>query len=124
MMRRFEPKGACHFILKDLDLLRKEFDDLATLGTDHVIVVVVVEMMFVISAIVAETDLSCQTGLHQQLQRTVDGRQADTGVLFADQKIQIFACDMTLCSQERKQDGFTLVRASKAGGLDVLIENI
>ena len=60
-MRKSESQFVRHFILKGFDLGRNEFDNLSTIRADHVIVVIVVKMMFVIGLVVAKTDFPSES---------------------------------------------------------------
>jgi hypothetical protein len=66
MMRKLEPKFVRHLFLQDLDLFGYEFNDLTALGTDHVIMMLVIKVMFVVSLVISEADLSGQPGLGQK----------------------------------------------------------
>jgi len=66
-MCRFKTKVVRHLILQGLDLRREKLYDLAALCTDHVIMVGVIVMMFVIGLIVAKSDLASEACLCEQL---------------------------------------------------------
>ena len=55
-----------HGILKGFELSRKEFDDLAALRTDHVIVMLMFVVLFVVRAPVAEANFTRESGFGQE----------------------------------------------------------
>ena len=62
MMRKLEAKFVRHLLLKGLYLFGNELDDLAALRTDHMIVMLVFEMVFVVSLVVAEANFASESG--------------------------------------------------------------
>ncbi len=79
-----------HCVLDCFQLRRIEFDDLSALLADHVIVVLMFVIIFVMGAPVAEADLAGQAGVGQQPQRAIDSGLAHAGILFVHQAIQVF----------------------------------
>ena len=59
-MRRAEPEFVRHLILKVFDVRREEFDDLAALGADHVIVMLVIVMVLVVCLVIAKADFTSE----------------------------------------------------------------
>ena len=55
-----------HSILNGLEFSRVEFNDLATVGTDHVVMVLVFVVMFVVGQTISEANFARQTGFGQQ----------------------------------------------------------
>ena len=62
VLRDFEAMLGGHGVLERFQFSRKELDDLATLGADHVIVMFVFIVMFVMRATIAKTNLPRQPG--------------------------------------------------------------
>ena len=73
-----------HRILNGFELGRKELDNLPAFGTDHVIVVLMFIVVFVVRAPVAEAHLARESGFSKQFERAIDGRLADGRVFFFD----------------------------------------
>ena len=92
MMRRPKAEFVCHLVLQILDLRRKKLQDLTAFRTDHMIVMLVFEMMLVLGLVIAEPYLACQPCLSKKLQRAVNGRVPDRRVLAMNQKIKVLAC--------------------------------
>ncbi len=57
-MRKSEPEFVRHLLLQRFDFRRYEFDHASTLRANHVIVVFVIEMVFVIGLVIAKTHLT------------------------------------------------------------------
>jgi hypothetical protein len=66
-MCRLKTKVVRHLVLQGLDLGREKLYDLAALCADHVIMVGVIVMMFVIGPIVAKSDLASEACFREQL---------------------------------------------------------
>lgn len=90
MLCDFETMLGGHGVLKSFQFSRKELDDLAALGTDHVIVVLVFVVMFVVRASVAETNFARESGFGEQFERAINGRLTDGRVLTLHQPVEIF----------------------------------
>jgi hypothetical protein len=82
MMRKPEPEFVRHFVLQLLDAGGKKLDNAAALGADHVVVMLVVEMMLVIGLVVTEPHLAGESGLRQELQGAIN-RGVPDGRVFA-----------------------------------------
>ena len=79
-----------HGILKSFQFSRKELDDLAALGTDHVIVMLMFVVVFVVRTSVAEANFARETCFGQQFERAIHGRLTDGRVLSLHQPVEIF----------------------------------
>ena len=77
-----EIKVVRHLILKRLDLRRKELDDLTAFGADHVVMVLMFEVMLVVGFVVAKADLTGEASLGKEVQSAVESRLYDCRVLF------------------------------------------
>ena len=62
-----------HGILNCFELCGKEFNYFPTLRADHVVVVLMFVLMFVVSAAIAEANLACKSCFREELERAVDG---------------------------------------------------
>ena len=115
----FEAMFGGHCILERFEFRRKEFDDLAALRTDHVIVVLVFVVMFVVRASVAEANFPRKSRFSEQLECPVYGRLSDCRVFLLHQAIEIFVGEMFLGSQKNIQNEVALRRALESPFLDV-----
>jgi hypothetical protein len=66
MMRKPESEFVRHFVLHLLDVWGKELDHAAALRADHVIVMLVIEMMFVVGFVVAKPHFAGEPGFRKQ----------------------------------------------------------
>lgn len=64
-MGGLEAKVVCHLILQCLDLGRVKLDHPATVGADHMIVMFMIKVMFVVSLVIAEANFTREPGLGQ-----------------------------------------------------------
>ena len=90
MLSDFEAVLGSHRVLERFELSRKELNDLAALGADHVVVMLMFVVMFVVRAAVAEADFAREPGFGQELERAIDGRLADGRVFSLHQPVKIF----------------------------------
>jgi hypothetical protein len=58
MVRRLKVERRSHFVLELFDLHRNKLDNAAALGTDHVVVMVMIVMMLKVRFVIAEPDLA------------------------------------------------------------------
>ena len=79
-----------HRVLQRFEFRRKEFDYLAALRTDHVIVMLTFVIMFVMRAAVAKTNLARESRFGEQFERAINCRLPDGRVFFLDELIEIF----------------------------------
>lgn len=94
MMRWAELEFVRHLILKLFYLRRIKLDYLSALGTDHVIVMLMFEMMLIIGSVIAETYLARESGIGEEFERPINGSMAYRRVLLLHEPIQIFARKM------------------------------
>ena len=99
-----------HGILQRFELSRKKLDDLATLRTDHVIVMLVFVVVFVVCAPVAEANLTCQAGFGQEFQGAIDSGLTDGRVFFFDELVEIFVREVFFSTQKNIQNQVALRR--------------
>lgn len=98
-------------ILKRFQFGGKEFDDATTFGTNHVIVMLMLVIVFVVSAPVAKADLAGQPCFRQEFQRAIDRGLSDARVFLLDQAIKVFAGKMLFRAQEHVENQVALGRA-------------
>src|SRR5229473_6885741 len=84
-----------HLVLNGFQLRRVELDNLSADRADHVIVMLVLVIVLVMCAAIAESRFAGQPRISQKLQRTVNRSLSDARVLFAHQAIEIFARHVT-----------------------------
>lgn len=119
VLRDLEPVLGGHRVLERFELSGKEFDDLAALGTDHVIVVLMFVVVLVVRAPVAEPDFPRESRVGQEFQRAIDGSLTDVRILFLHEPVEVFVGEMFLGAQENIQDQVTL-----GGALESLLLNV
>lgn len=120
VVRGPEPEMVCHLILQSLDLGRVELDHTAAVSADHVVVMLMVIVMFVIGLVVAKTDLTGKARVGQQLERSIDRSLTDVWIQPLDQLIKVFAGQMLLGTQKRLEDKIALGGTTKTGALQML----
>ena len=81
------PRG--QLILQRFELGGKEFNDATTFGTNHVIVMLMLVIMFVMGEPIPEAHFAGQSGFREQLQGAIDSCLTDAGVYFLDQTIEV-----------------------------------
>src|SRR6185295_17038510 len=74
MLSDFKLMLGRHRVLNRFELGRKEFDNLAALRTDHMIVMLMFVIMFVVRTPVAETNLARESCFGEQFERTINCR--------------------------------------------------
>ncbi len=109
MMSRLKAKAYGHLILQLLYVGRKELDHLAAIGADHMIVVFVIVMVFVVGLAVAETNLTRKAGLGQEFYRPIDRCQADRRIFPVYKAVEILAREMFFRPEECLKYQVTLV---------------
>lgn len=110
-------------ILKRFKFGRKEFDDATALGTDHVIMMLMLVIVFVVSEPIAKANLARQPGFREELQRAIHRGLTDAGVFFFDQTIEIFTREVLLHTQKRVQNEVALGRPLEPLFLNMLEKN-
>jgi len=123
VLRDFEMMLRGHRVLDGFELGRKELDDAAALRTDHVIVMLMFVIVFVVRASVAEAHLAREAGLSEQLERAIDGRLADGRVFFFDELVEVFVREVFFGTQKNIQNQVTLRRSLQPLFLDVFKED-
>jgi len=106
--------------LQLLNRLILKLDNGVTAGTDQVIVVFSHQLMFIAGLTVRQHHLTGQTGLHKQLQGTIDRGLADTGMGRLHLQVQLLNTQMLTGGKEDIQNNIALAverkpcRAAKA----------
>jgi hypothetical protein len=112
-----------HSILDRLQFSRKELDDPATLRTDHVVVVLVFVIVFVVGDAIAKANFAREPRFRQKLQRTIDRGLADARVFLPDQAIKVFAGQVRFRAKEHVEDELTLRRPLESLLLNMFEKN-
>ena len=110
---------ACHLVLQLLDGGRKELDDLAALGADHVVMVLVIIMMLVIGLVVAKSYLASEASLCQKFEGAVNGGQAHRRVQLVDETIEVLTRQVFLGAEKGLEYQVALPRTTKSRRLYV-----
>ena len=119
VLRDFEAMLSGHGVLECFQFSRKELDDPAALGADHVIVMLMFVVVFVVRAAIAKANFARQTCFRQELQRAIDGGLTDAGIFLFDEPVKIFAGEVLLRAQEDVENQVALGGALEAFPLDV-----
>ena len=119
-MGRLKTKVVRHLFLERLDLGRVELNNTSTIRTDHMIVVLVLEVMLVISLVVAKTYLSRKARLGEQLERPINRGVAHIRVSAPYQVVQIFAGQVVLGPQKRLKYQIALGGTAQPSALQVI----
>ena len=112
-----------HRVLNSFQLRRVKLNYLSAVLADHVIVMLMLVIVFIVGAPIAETDFARQARVSQKSQRAVHGCLAHRGILLAHQTVKVLARDMTFRAQKDIQNKITLRRALQTLFLNVLEEN-
>lgn len=100
--------GLRHLFLELLDVDVFKFDDFLALGADQMVMVVDVVGQLVPGVPVAELPLLRQAALAEKVERPIDRRQSDRGVLLPHDAIKLFGRHVTLRLDKRAQNGAPL----------------
>jgi hypothetical protein len=123
VLRDFKVMLRGHRVLNRFELSRKELDNLAALRTNHVIVVLVFIVMFVVRSPISKANLTREPGLSEELQRSVDRSLAHCWIFLFDQPIEIFMGQMLFSAKKYMEDQVSLRSAFQAFFLDVFEEH-
>ena len=123
-MRRTEPEFVRHLILQVFDVGRKELNDLPAFGADHVIVVLVIEMMLVVGLVVSEANFAGQARFREKFERPVDSGMTDRLIFFLHEPVQVLARQMLFGSKKYLEYEVSLARATQAGFLYVIEKDL
>ena len=96
VLRDFEPVLGGHGILNRFELGGVKLDDLSALRADHVVVMLVFVVVFVVSASIAEPDFAREPRFGKEFQGPVDCRLPDAGVFFLHEPVQVFVGEVLL----------------------------
>lgn len=100
VMRRLEIEFARNFILFVFDDFTVKLNQRAALRANQMIVMLVVVTVFVARIAISKSFLSREATFGQELERAVNGGEADRGVFGFDEVIQIFGAGMTFRAQK------------------------
>ena len=88
-MRGPKPKTLGRFILHRFDLSRKKLDNHAAFSADHMIVMLVIVVMFVVGLVITKSDLAGQSCFGKQFQCPVNSGVPDRGICLMYQPMKI-----------------------------------
>lgn len=108
-----------HPILYRFEFCREKLDDLAALGTDHVIVMLMFVIVFVVGAAVSETHFARESGFSQYFKGAIDSSLADRRVFLLDELIEILIREVVFSAEENAQNEVALGRAFQPVFLNV-----
>ena len=100
-----ESMVGCHDLLLSLDALIFELEDVATVFTDQVIVVLTLDDGLIACLPIPKVSLVRNPSVREELHGSVDGRVANALHVPLDGHGQVFHSDMALRVEERTQDG-------------------
>jgi hypothetical protein len=112
-----------HGVLNRLEFRRIEFNNLAALRADHVIVMLMLVVVLVVRATIAKADFARQAGFGQQPQRAIDSGLTDGRIFIADQLIQIFAGHVAFSAEKDVENEVPLSSSLKTLFLNVIEED-
>ncbi len=113
-MSGLEFEFAGNFVLFVFDDFAVKLDQRATLGADQMVVMLVIVAVFVARVAVGKSFLARQPTFGQEFERTINGREADSGVFGFDEGIQILGAGMAFRAQKDFQNLFALRGALEA----------
>lgn len=88
-MRRRKLQISGNLVLQRLDLCGEELDHLAAFSADHVVMVIVIEMVFKIGLVITKSNLASKSRLGQKLECAVNGGMSDRRVLLVNQPMKV-----------------------------------
>ena len=112
-----------HFVLDGFQLRRVKLNDLSALGADHVIVMLVLVVVLVVGAAIAETHFAGESRIGQKPERSIHRRLADVWILFAHEAMQVLTRHVTFGAQKDVENQLALGRTLETLLLDVLKKN-
>ena len=113
--RQHEPEIFGDLLLKALELLIIELQDLSALVTDQVVVMLLVALgVLVTSVAVGEVSFFRQLTVLEKFDRSVDGRVADSLVYLANLTIEFIDAHVTVRREEDSRDVVALGRGLQA----------
>ena len=112
-----------HRVLYRFELRGVKLNDLATLRTDHVIVMLMFVIVFVVRASVTEADFACESGVSQDFQGAIDSGLTDGRIFFLHQLVEIFIREMVFSAEKNVENQLALRRAFQSLFLDVFKED-
>ena len=113
---------AADFRFKTIHFRREEFDRASAGSTDHVMVAAAIVLMLVASDAIVKCNFACQSTLSQQLQGTIDCREANTRISLAYELVELLGGEMFVGLEEGEQDRVALLRPLEADALQVLMK--
>jgi hypothetical protein len=115
---------AADLLLQPANLGREELDGAAASGANHVVVAAAVVLVLEAGDTVMKGNLARQAAGSQQLEGTINRRDADVGVLLLYQTVQFVRGKVVPGLKKSAQDGVPLVRQLKAHSLKMAVKDI
>src|SRR5438874_7461013 len=112
-----------HGVLESFEFGRVKLDDLAAVRADHVIVMLMFVVVFVMRPSIAEANLARQTRVSQQPECAIDRGLANRRVLFTHQTIKVLTGHVAFGVQKHVENKIALRRALETLLLDVLVKD-
>ncbi len=112
-----------HLVLNGFQLRRVELDDLSAGRADHVIVMLMLVIVLVMGAAIAEPRFAGQPRISQKLQRAVNRGLPDVRILFAHEAKKIFARHVSFRAEKDFQDQVALRSSLEALSAKMFDEN-
>jgi hypothetical protein len=108
MTRWLKVELSCDFILLVFDNFAVKLDQLTALGADQMVVMLMIVIMLVSFAAVAQPLFARQPAFVQQFERSIDGGKADARVFGLDKVVQIFSAQMSFGFEKNFKDQLAL----------------
>ena len=119
MLGNLEPVLGRHRVLDGFEFSGVELDDLAALGTDHVIVMLMFVVMLEVRTSITKTNFTRESGFGQDLEGSIDGGLTDGRIFFFNELIKILIRQVLFSAQKNIQDQRALRRTFQPLLLDV-----
>src|SRR5947207_2156038 len=119
MFSQLKLVSCSHRILNRLQLGRVELNDLPALRADHVIVMLMFIVVFVVRAPISKTYFASQSRFGQETKRAIDRSLTNGRILLAYQTVEVFAGNMPFRLQKNVKNDVTL-----GGSLQTLLLNM
>lgn len=109
------------FFLKPFNIAVFEFDDLPTAGADQMVVMTFVRDVIVLGLGTKVSSLG-EAGLTEEVERTIDGRQSEMGILPSELVVKLF-CSNVFLLEKGIEDEFPLARVFQLVLPKMFLEN-
>lgn len=110
--------------LNGFNLRRKELHRVPAGSANHVVMISAIQPMLIPRNSVVKRNLGCQLTFGKELQRSVNGRIANRGILFFHQRMQFFRGEVLTRLKKDAQDGVAPQAALQSKPGQVPIKNL